>query len=77
MRAISRMSWMSHWLFAYLACCDPTGSTIARMLRELRWRNLKTPEGVYDWIRQATERRPDDLEEDFRRFYLTGQTIPL
>jgi len=72
MRAFVVMTELSFWLNAYLFRMATKHPIAKRVLSELLSRNIRTPEGVYEWMQEVLDMRADQLEESFRCFCTTG-----
>lgn len=70
--AFLRMTNLSFWMNVYLFKLSDQRPGLARILRELRVENVRTPEGVYGWLQQASRMQEDQLEESFHSFCTTG-----
>lgn len=73
MKAFSRMTNASFWLNIFLSRVSRQSPDVGRMLSELRLSNVRTPEGVYSWLQEASGMRADRLEDKFHRFCTKGK----
>lgn len=69
---LERMTNLSFWLNVYLFRLAKKHPRAKRILSELLSRNIRTPEGVYEWMQEVVHMRADQLEDSFCRFCTTG-----
>jgi hypothetical protein len=72
MSAFRQMVDLSLWLNVYLFKLSDKRRLLGRMLPELRLQNVRTPEGVYLWLQEASGMGEQELEESFHCFCTTG-----
>ena len=67
-----RMTDLAFWLNMYLFRLSTWYPTAKRLLPELRRKNIRTPEGVYEWLQETLCMSADEMENGFRTFCTTG-----
>jgi len=72
MGAFFRMTELAFWLNCYLFGLSKERPLLGRILAVLRSENIRTPEGVYLWLQEASGMAEEELEDSFHGFCATG-----
>ena len=71
--ALAQMTNLSFWPNVYLAKLSHERPILRMILRELRMRGIRTPEGVYQWLLNTSGMNEHDFEKGLRQFCTTGR----
>ncbi len=70
---LPRMTFLSFWLNAYLARLSRAQPVLRKLPASLRADNVRTREGVYRWLLEASAMTEEEFERGFRGFCTTGE----